>query len=371
MATKKKFIPVARPYIDSLDKKGVLEVLNSRALSLGPKYKIFEKNIASYCGATYASTVCNGTAGLHLTVCALGLKKGDEVITSPFSFISSSNCLLFEGVKPVFVDIEDVTYNMDPSKIEKAITKRTKAILVVHIFGQTADMAEIMRIAKKHRLSVIEDACESLGARFKGKMAGTIGDVGVYAFYPNKQMTTGEGGIVVTNKRKIHMLRQSMRNQGRNTHGDWLIHERLGYNYRMDEMSASLGVTQLRKLNWMIKKRRKIAEWYKNELANIPQIVTPKIGKQRTHSWFVYVIRVLRGNRNAIIKKLAKKHIQTKPYLPVIHLQKFMRDMFGYKKGNFPVAENITSQTIALPFYVELKKSDVIFICKTLKEILA
>lgn len=360
---------IARPYIDESDKKGVLAVLSSGWLSFGPRYTVFENSLKHYVKSPFACAVANGTCGLHLAVRAVGLKEGDEVITTPFSFISSSNCLLYERVKPVFVDIEETTYNIDSVKIERAITKKTKAILVVHIFGQSADMTPIMRIAKKYHLSVIEDACESLGATYKNKSTGTFGDIGVFAFYPNKQMTTGEGGMIVTGSKKIYSLCESMRNQGRGNDGDWLIHERLGYNYRMDEMSASLGVTQLQKLDWMIAKKRKIASWYEEALKTVRNVLTPKIGYNRTHSWFVYVIRITNGRRDAVMEALKRKGIQTKAYLPVIHLQPFMKKMFGYHKGDFPIAEKVASETIALPLYIGLEKRDVSNIIDVLKSI--
>lgn len=361
---------IARPYIDEKDKQGVLSVLSSGWLSSGCKYVQFEDAMKKYTGSRYACAVANGTCGLHTAVRALGLTEGDEVITSPFSFISSANCLLYERVKPVFVDVEDTTYNMDPTKIKGAITKRTKAILVVHIFGQTADMTPIMSMARTYRLKVIEDACESLGATYKGKMAGTFGDIGVYAFYPNKQMTTGEGGMIVTRSKKLDELCTSLRNQGRGRDGDWLIHERLGFNYRMDEMSASLGVTQLSKIDWMIAKKRKLAEWYEEALADTQHIITPKIGNGRIHTWFVYVIRITNGKRNFVMEALTRGGIQTKPYLPVIHLQPYMKKMFGYQRGDFPISERIASETLALPFYVGLQKQDIRYITQKLKNIL-
>lgn len=364
MKSKNIYIPIAKPYIDKDDRQGVSNVLKSGMLSLGPKHKEFENNIKKYTKSKYARAVSSGTAGLHLAVKSLGLKKDDEVITSPFSFISSSNCLLYEKIKPVFTDIEEATFNIDALKIEKAITKQTKAILPVHIFGQSCEMDKIIKIAKKYNLSVIEDACESLGSKYMGKMTGTMGNVSVFAFYPNKQMTTGEGGMIVTNDKKICDLCSSMRNLGRNLKGDWLIHERLGYNYRMDEMSASLGITQLKKLDWMINEKRKIANWYTKMLANFSWIITPKVGKNCTHSWFVYVIRITNNKRNYIMKKLASCGIQTKPYLPVIHLQPFMKKMFDYKKHDFPIAEKISSQTLALPLYMGLKENDVKYICE-------
>ena len=278
--------------------------------------------------------------------------------------------MLFEKAKPVFVDIEEKTYNIDPERIKNAITKKTKAILIVHIFGQANDMDSIVNIAKKHRLKIIEDACESLGSMYKNKMTGTFGEIGVFAFYPNKQMTTGEGGAIVTNDRNIYKLCASLRNQGRNIYNDWLVHERLGYNYRMDEMSAALGLSQLSKLDWMIEKRKRIAQWYQQALSDVDGLITPKIGENRTHTWFVYVIRILNGKRNQVMDKLKQLGIQTKPYLPVIHLQPFMKKMFNYRKGNFPIAEKIASETLALPFYIGLTSDDIKFISNTIKKIL-
>lgn len=361
---------IARPYIDDEDIKGVVRVLKSGWLSLGPKYLQFEENLAKYVGTKYALAVSNGTVALHLGVKALGLKAGDEVITSPYSFISSSNCLLYEGVKPVFADIEEVTFNIDPSKIEKLITKNTKAILPVHIFGQSADMDSILKIAKKYKLKILEDSCESLGAVYKGKMVGTTGDIGTFAFYPNKQMTTGEGGMIVTNSKRIYELCDSMRNQGRGKSRDWLRHVRLGYNYRMDEMSASLGITQLKKITWLITQKTKIASWYNKALKNVPGILVPTIGSNRFHSHFVYVIRVKNRKRNKLLDELNKIGIQTKPYLPVIHLQPFMRNQFGYKAGDYPVAEKISSETLALPFYIGLTPDDIEYIVGKVEKIL-
>lgn len=365
-----KKIPIAKPYIDTEDIKGVVEVLKSGWLSLGPKYKAFEESFAKYLGVKYACAVSSGTTALHLGVKALGLKTGDEVITSPFSFVSSSNCLLYEGVKPVFVDIEEITFNMDPSLIEKAITKKTKAILPVHIFGQSAEMDPIMQIARKYKLKILEDSCESLGAMYKGKMVGTIGDIGTFAFYPNKQMTTGEGGMIVTNSQEIYDLCDSMRNQGRNKNGDWLVHERLGYNCRMDEMSASLGITQLEKIDWMIEEKKKIAAWYDRALGGINGVETPVVREDRTHTWFVYVICVKNGKRDKLMAELGKNGIQTKPYLPVIHLQPFMIELFDYKTGDFPVAESVSEETLALPLYIGLIKKNVEYIADRIKEIL-
>lgn len=365
---KMKKFPIAKPHIDEKDKAGVMEVLDSGVLALGAKAETFEKNIADYTTTKFGCAVTNGTCGLHLCVKAVGWNAGDEVITSPFSFISSSNCLLFEGVKPVFVDIDPVTFNMDPDKIEAAITKKTKGILVVHIFGQSAEMKKILQIAKKYKLKVVEDACESLGSTYFGKPTGTMGDAGVFAFYPNKQMTTGEGGMVVTNSQRIYESCKSLRNQGRNAQGDWLTHIQVGYNYRLDEMSASLGVTQLKKLDWMIAEKQKIAAWYEKYLSSNTNILLPQTAPHRTHSWFVYVIRITNGKRTALMEHLAGKKIQTKPYLPVIHLQPFMKKQFGFKKGSFPIAEKISTQTLALPFYIGLTEADIKYISAQITE---
>lgn len=355
-------IQIARPYIDNDDIDSVVQVLKSGQLALGSKLQKFEENFAKYVGVKYACAVSSGTAALHLGVKALGLRRGDEVITSPFSFVASSNVLLYEGIKPVFVDIEQISFNIDPSKIEQAITKKTKAILPVHIFGQSADMDPIMHIAKQYNLKILEDACESLGATYKDKMVGTTGDIGTYAFYPNKQMTTGEGGMIVTNSKSIYNLCESMKNQGRRIGDEWLEHEILGYNYRMDEMSASLGITQLKKIDWMIQEKRKIASWYNGFLKDFSEIEIPKVGPDRTYSFFVYVIRVKNNQRNKLMKKLNTKGIQTRPYLPVIHLQPFMRKQFGYKLGDFPVAEQVSTETLALPLYIGLTVNDVKYI---------
>jgi len=364
-------IPIASPFIDQADKKAVMQVLDSRWLSLGPRHIEFEEKFAKYLGVKYGCSVANGTCGLHVAVKALGLKAGDEVITSPFSFISSTNCLLFEGVKPVFVDVDETTYNLRPDLIEAKITKKTKAILTVDIFGQSANMKPIKALAKKYKLKILEDACESLGSTYQDQQTGSLADISVFAFYPNKQMTTGEGGMVISNSKKLIELCKSLRNQGRDANNNWLKHVRLGFNYRLDEMSAALGISQLDKLDWMIKQKQKIANWYSAEFINFSQVITPQIASGNTHSWFVYVIRVPSSSRNKLINHLEKKGIQTKPYLPVIHLQPYIKKQFGFKRGDFPVAEKISSQTIALPLFIGLKKEQVKLITEEIKNFLA
>jgi len=364
-----KKYPIAKPYITATDKKLVLEVLNSGNLSLGPKHKEFEEKFAKIAGTKYACSVSSGTAGLHLAMIAANIKVGDEVITSPFSFVASANCILYMNAKPVFVDIDPLTYNMNPNSIEAAITPRTKAILVVHIFGQAADMTHISKIAKKHNLKIIEDACESINAEHNKQKVGTFGESAVFAFYPNKQITTGEGGMIATNNEEIYKLCNSLRNQGRSENMQWLDHERLGYNYRLDEMSAALGITQLKKLDFLINQRRKIAALYtKNLLPYSDLIQVPAIGKNNNHTWFVYValLKNKKLKRDGLITELAKQGISTKPYLPSIHLFSFYRKVFGYKKGDFPIAEKVSNSAIALPFYIGLKKDDINYIVNVL-----
>lgn len=363
--------PLAKPYITKTEEKAVLEVLRSGVLSMGPKVEAFEKKFAEFVGTKYAVGVSSGTAGLHLALIAAGITEGDEVITSPFSFIASSNAILYVGATPVFVDIDPVTYNMDPAKIESAITPKTKAILVVHIFGQSADMSPILRLAKKYKLKIIEDACESIGATYRGKKTGTFGESGVFAFYPNKQMTTGEGGMLVTNNRKVYECARSLRNQGRGADMNWLDHEQLGYNYRLDEMSAALGFAQLGKIDFLLSERRKIAKWYTTHLSSVASLVqVPAVLPRNGHTWFVYVVVVKKGNRDSIMKKLHTAGISTKPYLPSIHLFSFYRKQFGFSRGNFPVSEAVSSRAISLPFYIGLTEKDIKHITRSLITIL-
>ncbi len=366
---KNKKFSIAKPYISKKEEKYVMEALRSGILSIGPKIRIFEEKFAKFVGTKYACAVSSGTAGLHLALLAAGIKEGDEVITSPFSFVASANSILYVGAKPVFVDIDPDTYNIDPKKIEEKITKKTKAILPVHIFGQLADMDPIMKIAEKYKLKVIEDACESIGATYKGKSAGTFGESAVFAFYPNKQMTTGEGGMVVTNDEKIYELCCSLRNQGRSGNMQWLDHERLGYNYRLDEMSAALGLAQIEKIKFLLSEREKIAKLYNRYLGEYKNFVKiPPIGKFNTHTWFVYValVKDKKINRDKLISNLSGAGISTKPYLPSIHLFSFYKKLFGYKKGDFPISESVSDRAMALPFYIGLKEPDIKYICRQL-----
>ena len=367
-----KRYPTARPYLGKKEERYVLKALRSGVLSIGPFIEKFEKKFAREIGSKYAVGVSSGTGGLHLALLAAGIGAGDEVITSPFSFVASANVILYVGATPVFADIDRITYNIDPKEIEKKITPSTKAILPVHIFGQPADMDEIMRIAREHKLLVIEDACESLLSTYKGKCTGTFGHSGVFAFYANKQMTTGEGGMVVTDDAKVAEHLRSLRNQGRAPNMRWLDHNVLGYNYRLNEMSAALGLAQIENIGFLVRKRQELARWYGEALAPLSGLVDmPRVGANATHTWFVYVVALKDPaiDRNAVIDTLKKRGVHTKPYLPSIHLFDFYRKL-GHREGEFPISESLSQRAIALPFYIGLTKRDVAQIAKILKDVI-
>jgi len=368
-------IPLSKPDITQKEINAVSEVLKTSYLSLGKKYKEFEKIVAQFAKVKYAVAVNSGTSGLHLIIKALGIKNGDEVITTPFSFIASSNCILYEGAKPVFVDIDEKTFNIDVSKIEEKITSKTKAILAVDVFSQPADWEKLKEIAQKHNLFLIEDSAEALGSEYNGKKCGSFGDAAVFAFYPNKQITTGEGGIILTDNKDIADFCKSSANQGRaEENGKWLEHVRLGYNYRIDEMSCALGIAQMKRIKEILKKRANVAKLYSKKLKEIKDVETPYIEGQNKLSWFVYVVKLsedLAGNkRDQIIKKMAERGVQCGNYFQTIHLQPFYKKEFGYKEGDFPVAENVSKRTLALPFYSNLKEKEINFAVKNLKEVI-
>jgi len=368
-------IPLSRPWIIEEDIKAVEEVLRTSQLSLGPKLVEFEDSLKEIAGRKYAVAVNSGTSALHLIIKSLGIKEGDEVITTPFSFIASSNCILFEKARPVFVDIRKDIYNINYDLIEEKITEKTKAILAVDVFGQPADWDEITEIAKKHNLHLIEDSAESIGSEYKGRACGSFGDAGVFAFYPNKQITTGEGGVVVTDNEEIAILSKSMRNQGRGEGDTWLQHTRLGYNYRISDINCALGISQIKRLEEIIEKRNKVANFYFEKLKEVEEIITPFVSKTVTKmSWFVYVIhlsdRFTKENRDSIIEEMRRKGVETRGYFSSIHLQPFYRKVFGYKEGDFPMTEFISERTIALPFYAIMKEKEVDYVVNTLKEII-
>jgi perosamine synthetase len=323
----------------------------------------------------YAVAVNSGTSALHLIVRALGIRNGDEVITTPFSFIASANCILFEGAKPVFVDIDPITLNIDVNSIEERITGKTRAILAVDVFGYPAEWDRLEQIAKKYNLKLIEDSCEALGAEYKGRKAGTFGDAGAFAFYPNKQMTTGEGGVIVTNNKVIADLCRSMRSQGRGDDDHWLEHTRLGYNYRLSDINCALGIAQLERIEELLAKREQVAQMYNMKLKDWPEVTIPYSSPEIRRSWFVYVVMLQDEysgeDRNGVLQELKRRGIGCSNYFSSIHLQSFYMERFCFRQGDFPVTEHISERTIALPFYNNLSETEIDFVVQSLKEIIS
>lgn len=369
-------VPLSAPDITEQDRQAVLEVLEDTALSLGPRLLEFERLFAGRFGSRHAIAVNSGTSGLHLCIKAAGIRDGDEVITSPFSFVASANCILFERGVPIFIDIDPNTYNLDPARVEEAVTPRTRAVLPVHAFGRPCAMAEILEIAGWRGLTVIEDACESIGATHGGKRVGTFGQTGVFAFYPNKQITTGEGGMVVTDDDEVAMLCRSWRNQGRGENAGWLQHQRMGYNYRLSDIHCALGIAQFRRLDEILAARARVAALYTEALRDVPQLILPPpCGPESEISWFVYVVRLQdefsRGDRDAVLAGLKGLGIGCNNYFTPIHLQPFYQKAFGFRNGDFPVTERIADRTIALPFFTRLSASDIDFVCGALRQVLS
>ena len=372
-------IPMCEPDITAAERVAVDEVLRGTTLSIGPRLELFERRIASYVGARHAAGVSSGTAGLHLCMLAAGVGEYDLVITTPFSFVASANAAMYVRARPIFVDVEPRALTIDPQRLaDTARTlsrrhgRRLKAILPVHVFGQTADMDPILEIAQRYGLAVIEDACEAIGAEYKGRSAGTIGDAGVFAFYPNKQMTTGEGGMIVTDDPGWDALFRSLRNQGRDTFDGWLAHSRLGYNYRLDELSAALGAVQAARLDELLAKRERVAGWYAARLAGLEGVERPAPAPWTTRmSWFVYVVRLApRHDRDRVIRELEARGIPARPYFPPIHLQPFYRGRFGLRPGDFPVTEAAGASCLALPFFGTMREEQVDTVCGALAEVL-
>jgi len=359
VATAVDRINLSAPWIDERDEELVLEVLRSGRLSLGPTGPRFEAMLAETVGSRYCAAVSSGTAGLHIGMRIAGVGPGDEVITSPYSFVASANCAIYEGATPVFADIDPHTYNLDPDAVEAAITPRTKAIVAVDIFGYPCELDPIMELCERHGLALVEDACEALGARYKGRPLGSHGHLTTFAFYPNKQMTTGEGGAVTMNDEQHYELVVSLRNQGRLETSSWLQHGRLGFNYRLDDLSAALGIGQLEKLDRILEARGEVAARYGELLRDVD--VAPPLADDEDHvrSWFVYVVKLPEGaDRDGVAARLAERGVASAPYLPSIHLQSYMRERYGFSEGMLPVSEDCSARTLALPFHARLERGD-------------
>lgn len=379
MSMQNDDIPLSRPDLSEIEIEAVLDVLRSGRLSIGPVQEEFEALVARRTGRSHAVAVSSGTAGLHLSLIALGVGPGDEVITTPFSFIASANAILYVGATPVFVDIDSQSLNMNPAKLQAAITSKTKAILAVEAFGNPVHMDDYRRIAAQNEIPLIEDACEGLGGAWRDRPIGSFGRVAVFGFYPNKQITTGEGGMIVTDDDTLADLCRSLRNQGRRTPtiddstdaGSWLAHERLGYNYRLSEVAAAIGVGQMKRLNHLLDSRREVAETYMRHLMGNEFLVLPTIEPAVDMSWFVFVVRLTEEfnahERDRIIMGMRRHDIGAAAYFPCIHLQPFYRELFGHTPGDFPVAERISQRTIALPFHNRLTERECDLVSQTLE----
>jgi len=363
-------IPLAKPELGAREEELVLEILRSGRLSLGPMGERFERAFAEWLGVEDAVAVSSGTTGLHLGVRALGWGPGDEVLTSPFSFVASAKCLLYEDVRPVFCDVDPLTLNLDPEAAAAALGERTVGILPVHIFGYPAAMPELEALAVKHDLGLLEDACEALGAvDSEGRNVGARGHLATFAFYANKQMTTGEGGVVVPGDEATAARLRSERNQGRAADMGWLDHGGLGFNYRLSDVAAALGVAQIERLDAMLAGRSRVAALYADGLATLDGVETPiaSRGAER-RSWFVYTVRLAAEiDRDRVIAQLAEREIASKAYLPCIHLFTHLREL-GYREGQFPVAEAASASSLALPFFPAMSESQVARVCEALAE---
>lgn len=372
MTVTPRQIGLSAPWLDEREEQLVVEVLRSGRLSLGPWIDRFEEEFAAAVGAPFAAAVSSGTAGLHLLCVVAGIAPGDEVITSPYSFVASANCAVYEGAIPVFADIDPRTLNLDPAAVEAAITPRTKAIIAVDIFGYPSELDELQAIAERHGLALLDDSCEALGARYKGRPLGAQGQDAVWAFYPNKQITTGEGGIVTTSSEETWKLLKSLRNQGRADGGGWLDHARLGFNYRIDDIRAAIGIGQLEKLDRILAGRSDVADRYTELLSGIDGLGLPcPDDEDHERSWFVYVVELPEAaDREAVISVLEKRGIGSARYLPCIHLQSYMRERYGFSEGLCPVAEAKSGRTLALPFHARLVADDQAFVADALRDAL-
>jgi perosamine synthetase len=365
-------IPLAKPLVGGREEELVLETLRSGRLALGPRLPEFEGALSRLLDHP-VSAVSSGTAGLHLAIRAAGIESGDEVVTTPFSFVASANCLLYENARPVFCDIDPRTLNMDPAAAEAAVTERTTGLLPVHIFGYPADLSAFEALAQREQLWLVEDACEALGAvHADGTPVGARGNLAVFGFYPNKQVTTGEGGAVVCPDEAVKERIDSERNQGRAPDMGWLDHDRLGFNYRLDDLSCALGVAQLERLDELLAGRARVAALYAEALGDVEDLVLPcpDAGGDR-RSWFVYPVQLpARVDRDATVSEMRERGVDTKPYLPAIHLMSFYRERFGHREGEFPVCEEVARRSLALPFFGELSDAELEQVVAALREVI-
>ena len=368
---RSQMIPLSQPDITQAEIDAVTDVLTSGTLSIGPKVEEFEEKCAKVARRRHAVAVSSGTAGLHCAMIAAGIGPGDEVITTPFSFVASANAALFVGATPVFVDIDPKTLNMDTGLVEAAITPRTKAIVAVEAFGHPCGMDKLEQLARRNELTLIEDACEGFGGRLGARPIGSFGRAGVFAFYPNKQITTGEGGVIVTDDDKFAAHCRSLRNQGRDGM-EWLAHARLGYNYRLSEIHAALGCAQIDRLEAILAGRRRAAAQYMNCLMDNRLLILPTLGEDDHASWFVFVVRLCDlfepGDRDLVMQHLRMKGIGCNNYFPPIHLQPYMRERYGHEPGSMPVCEYVSARTIALPFFSTITRAQIDRVCATLNE---
>ena len=391
-------IRMSSPDLSDADRQAVNDVVQTPNLSMGPKIDAFEGAFCALTGAKHAIGVNSGTAGLHLCIRAADVGLGDIVITTPFSFVSSTNVILFEKAVPVFVDVDPVTGNIDPEQFSRAVEdlflggtaahrwlprrlppenqgglKKVKAVLPVDVFGQPADYDPINAVASQYNLQVIEDSCEALGGEYKGRYAGTLGDFGVFAFYPNKQITTGEGGMIITDDHAAADFMRALRNQGRAPGDTWLQHTHLGYNYRLDEMSAALGLSQMARLESLLQNRARVAAWYAEFLAKIDGVLPPPMVPDTTRvSWFVYVIRVDESiDRDRLAQILTQEGVPVRPYFAPIHLQPYMVKLFGYQRGDYPVTEDLGDRCLALPFSGTMSREEVVVVCQRIADALS
>jgi perosamine synthetase len=366
-------IPLSQPDINQSDIDAVVDVLQTTTLSIGPKIVEFERLCAKVAGRRHAVGVSSGTAGLHAVMVTAGIKSGDEVITTPFSFVASANCILYVGATPVFVDIDPQTLNLDPDKAAAAITPKTKAIIAVEAFGNPAGMIEIEQVAQKNELILIEDACEGFGGLFASRPIGSFGRAAVFGFYPNKQITTGEGGMIVTDDDNFAAVCQSLRNQGRDGM-NWLAHARLGYNYRLSEINAALGIAQISRIDDILESRRRVAHRYMQRLMTNRYLILPTLQDDTHMSWFVFVVRLNDlfepADRDQIIRDLRLEGIGCSNYFPPIHLQPYMQQLLNTKVGDMPFCEYVAARTLALPFFTAMKPNQVDRVCDVLEKIL-